>query len=148
MLSASLPAKMPAKWRSTSLAFSPCCASGHSESGSVQDAGSLRELRHLHGGIVKDCALASGPILGGSLVLCGDLHPCGHGMVLSPSHVRGSRFRDNEAIVTQRWRSRFRFMNSAMNERRKDVSHFAIFFRGCACNPQDSGIERYAVRAG
>src|SRR5882724_9309499 len=56
MLSASSPAKMPAKWRTTSLAFLPCCASGHSESGSVQDAESLRELRHLHGGSVEDCA--------------------------------------------------------------------------------------------
>src|ERR1700737_3873086 len=37
-------------------------------------------------------------------------------------------------------------MNSAMNERRKDVSHFTIFFRGCACNPQDSRIERPLVR--
>ena len=56
MLSASSPAKMPAKWRTTSLAFSPCCASGHSESGSAQDAESLRELRHLHGGSVEGCA--------------------------------------------------------------------------------------------
>jgi len=56
MLSASSPAKMPAKWRTTSSAFSPCCASGYSESGSAQDAESLRQLRHLHGGSVEDCA--------------------------------------------------------------------------------------------
>jgi hypothetical protein len=58
MLSASSSAKTPVKWRTTSLAFSPCCASGHSESGSVQDAESLRELRHLHGGSVEDGARA------------------------------------------------------------------------------------------
>jgi hypothetical protein len=40
---------------------------------------------------------------------------------------------------------RFRPMNSVMNERRKDVSHFAVFFRGCACNPQGSGIEKHTV---
>jgi len=89
--------------------------------------------------------VAGGPLLGGSLVLCGGLYPCGDG-VLSPSRVRGSRFRGNEAIVTQRWRLRFRYMNSAINERRKDVSHSAIFFRGCGCNLQASGIERCAVR--
>jgi hypothetical protein len=56
MLSASSPVKMPAKWPATSLAFSPCCASGHAESGSVQDAESLRQLRHPHGGSVEDHA--------------------------------------------------------------------------------------------
>ena len=56
MLIASSPAKMPAKWRTTSLAFSPCCASGHSESGSAENAGSLGEVRHLHRGRVEDCA--------------------------------------------------------------------------------------------
>jgi hypothetical protein len=56
MLSASSPVKMPAKWPATSLAFSPCCASGHAESGSGQDAESLRQLRHPHGGSVEDHA--------------------------------------------------------------------------------------------
>jgi hypothetical protein len=56
MLSASSRVKMPAKWPATSLAFSPCCASGHAESGSVQDAESLRQLRHPHGGSVEDHA--------------------------------------------------------------------------------------------
>jgi hypothetical protein len=82
--------------------------------------------------------VASGPILRGSLVLRGGLHPCGHGMVLSPSHVRGSRFRDTEAVLEIAISSHeFRH-----DERRNDVSHFAVFFRGCACNPQGSGIER------
>jgi len=52
--------ELPAKWRTTSLAFLPCCASGHSESGSVQDAESLRELRHLHGGTWKTAQACCG----------------------------------------------------------------------------------------
>jgi hypothetical protein len=51
-----LSPKMPARWRTTSLAFSPCCASGHSESGSAENAESLGDLRHLYRGSVEDCA--------------------------------------------------------------------------------------------
>ena len=56
MLSASSPVKMPAKWRATSLAFSQCCTSGHSENGSVQNAEPLRQFRHPQGGSVEDYA--------------------------------------------------------------------------------------------
>jgi hypothetical protein len=51
-----LTVKMPAKWPATSLAFSQCCASGHSENGSVQNAEPLRQFRHPQGGSVEDYA--------------------------------------------------------------------------------------------
>jgi hypothetical protein len=61
--------------------------------------------------------------------------PIGHEGALLPSHVRGSRFRDNEAIAAMRRGSRFRPVNSAMSKRQTIFLHFGKLLSGLRQQP-------------